>query len=236
MTKMSVTINLTPLPEKQWQVIPTEELEKELGVPKFYDVMMAAKAALNAAIPNAAGSIDLSNYLIRPVYAQDFLWPSTIAGGSLDPVAGTSIASSAAGTPVFKSFIEEQGYGAGSNTNTVKFQFQLPKDTYMIFYALRNLAGTPLTTRLDVGVNQSQPMYSFILDNLNNYADRTGVLVIKDPERDPHSNVFPFFSNTDVVTLTYYNYAGNGSTVTGTDMLQILGFLAKPAGSALLPP
>jgi len=175
-----MSVNLTVLPEQQWQVIPQEELEKEIGLPKFYDIMMAAKRALNDAIPEVAGNISLSNYLIRELYAPDFLWPPTIASGSLDPVTGAAIASTQAGTPVYSTFEMKQGYGAGSNTNKVSFQFQLPDNAYMVLYGLRNKAGTPRTVRLDVGVNQKNPEYSFILDNLNNYESRTGVLVMKE--------------------------------------------------------
>ncbi len=109
----------------------------------------------------------------------------------------------------------------------------------MIFYGVRNLAGTPLTVRLDIGVNQKNPEYSFILDNLNNYESRTGVLVMKESEESGQTgakNVFPVFSHTDTLTLTFYNAAGNGSTVAGTDELQILGFIAKPTGYTILPP
>jgi len=231
-----MSVNLTVLPEQQWQVIPQEELDKEMGLPKLYDIMMAAKRALNTAIPSTAGNIALDNYLIRPLYAPDFLWPSTIAAGSLDPVVGTAIASTQAGTPVYSSFIMKQGYGAGSNTNKVGFQFQLPESAFMVMYGLRNLAGTPLTARLDVGVNQKNPEYSFILDNLNNYESRTGVLVMKEAGSVGSTNVFPVFDHSDTVTLTFYNATGNGTTSAGTDLLQILGFIAKPAGSSILPP
>ncbi len=96
-----MSVSLTNLPEEQWQVIPQEELEKVIGLPKFYEVMVAAKSALSAAIVKNAGNIDLSHYLIRPLYAPDFLWPATIAAGSLDPTTGTAVSSSAAGTPVY---------------------------------------------------------------------------------------------------------------------------------------
>jgi len=231
-----MSVNLTVLPEQQWQVIPQEELEKEIGLPKFYDIMMAAKRALNDAIPEVAGNISLSNYLIRPLYAPDFLWPPTIASGSLDPTTGATIASTQAGTPVYSTFEMKQGYGAGSNTNKVSFQFQLPDNAYMVMYGLTNLAATPLTVRLDVGVNQKNPEYSFILDNLYNYESRTGVLVMKESGAAGATNVFPVFDHTDTVTLTFWNATGNGATSAGVDLLQIRGFIAKPAGSSILSP
>jgi len=48
--------------------------------------------------------------------------------------------------------------------------------------------------------------------------------------------VFPVFDHTDTVTLTFWNAEGNAATSAGTDLLQILGFIAKPAGSSILPP
>jgi len=232
-----MSVNLTVLPEQQWEVLPQEELEKVIGLPKFYDIKMAAKRALNDAIPSVIGQgVDLANYLVRPLYAPDFLWPPTIASGSLDPTTGATIASSQAGTPVYSTFEMVQGYGAGSNTNKVSFQFQLPNSAFIVLYGLRNDAGTPLTVRLDVGVNQKNPEYSFILDNLNNYESRTGVLVMKEASGAGAVNIFPVFSHTDTVTLTFWNAAGNAATSSGTDKLQILGYIAKPAGSSILPP